>query len=81
VRVTLVTSTCGLALRSGEPHWLSTLASYLPAEPLIDTISRALGHVPVSSAHDLLVLAAWVVIGLVVASVRFRWEPSRPARA
>jgi ABC-2 type transport system permease protein len=65
---------------SGEPHWLTTLASYLPAEPVIDTLSRALRHVPVFSAHDLLVLTAWVIIGLVVASIRFRWEPNRPAQ-
>ena len=62
-----------------EPHWLNTLANYLPAEPVIDSVGRALRHVPVFSARDLLVLAAWVIIGLVVASVRFRWEPSRPA--
>jgi ABC-2 type transport system permease protein len=65
---------------SGEPHWLSTLASYLPAEPVIDTIGRALRHQPVFDPHDLLVLAAWTVIGLVVASLRFRWEPYRPAQ-
>jgi len=65
---------------SGEPHWLTTLASYLPAEPVIDTVGRALRHVPVFSAHDLLVLAAWVIVGLAVASARFRWEPYRPAQ-
>jgi ABC-2 type transport system permease protein len=65
---------------SGEPHWLTTLASYLPAEPVIDAVGRALRHVPVFSAHDLLVLAAWVIVGLAVASARFRWEPYRPAQ-
>jgi ABC-2 type transport system permease protein len=65
---------------SGEPHWLTTLASYLPAEPVIDTVGRALRHGPVFSAHDLLVLAAWVIVGLAVASARFRWEPYRPAQ-
>jgi ABC-2 type transport system permease protein len=65
---------------SGEPHWLTTLASYLPAEPVIDTVGRALRHVPAFSAHDLLVLAAWVIVGLAVASARFRWEPYRPAQ-
>jgi ABC-2 type transport system permease protein len=64
-----------------EPHWLTTLASYLPAEPVIQTVTRALQHAPGSSGRDLLVLAAWVVIGLVIASVRFRWEPYRPAQA
>ena len=62
-----------------EPHWLDTLATYLPAEPVIDSVGRAVRHVPVFSARDLLVLTAWVVIGLVVASARFRWEPYRPA--
>jgi hypothetical protein len=65
---------------SGKPHWLTTLASYLPAEPVIDTVGRAVGHGPVFSAHDLLVLAAWVIVGLAVASARFRWEPYRPAQ-
>jgi ABC-2 type transport system permease protein len=65
---------------SGEPHWLTTLASYLPAEPVIDTVGRALRHVPVFSTHDLLALAAWVIVGLAVASARFRWEPYRPAQ-
>jgi ABC-2 type transport system permease protein len=65
---------------NGEPHWLTTLASYLPAEPVIDTVERALGHVPVFGAHDLLVLAAWAIVGLAVASARFRWEPYRPAQ-
>ena len=65
---------------SGLPHWLATVASYLPAEPVIDTVGRALGHGPVFSARDLLVLAAWVVGGLAVASARFRWEPYRPAQ-
>jgi ABC-2 type transport system permease protein len=65
---------------SGEPHWLTTLASYLPAEPVIGTVGRALRHVPVFSTHDLLALAAWVIVGLAVASARFRWEPYRPAQ-
>jgi ABC-2 type transport system permease protein len=64
---------------SGEPHWLTTLAGYLPAEPVIDVVGRALGHGPAFSPHDLLVLAAWAVVGLAVASARFRWEPHRPA--
>lgn len=65
---------------SGEPHWLTTLASCLPAEPVIDTVGRALRHGPVFSARDLMVLAAWMVVGLAAAGVRFRWEPYRPAQ-
>jgi ABC-2 type transport system permease protein len=65
---------------SGQPHWLSTLAGYLPAEPVINAVQRALAGKPAFSARDLLVLAAWVVIGLAVAAARFRWEPYRPAQ-
>ena len=60
---------------SGLPHWLATLASYLPAKPVIDTVGRALGHGSAFSLRDLLVLVAWAVGGLAVASARFRWEP------
>ena len=28
---------------SGLPHWLNTLISYLPAQPMIDAVTRALG--------------------------------------
>jgi hypothetical protein len=31
---------------SGLPHWLVSLASYLPAQPLADTVTRSLQHVP-----------------------------------
>jgi ABC-2 type transport system permease protein len=66
----------------GQPHWLTTLAGYLPAQPMIDAATRALEHPagpPVLPGHDLVVLAGWAVAGLVASLVLFRWEPSRPA--
>ena len=66
-----------------EPHWLSTLASYFPAEPLIHAIATALGHTaghPLLPARDLIVLAVWIVAGLATAVATFRWEPHRPAQ-
>jgi ABC-2 type transport system permease protein len=66
-----------------EPHWLSTIASYLPAQPLVDAIGIALAHTagqPLLSVRDLLVLAAWAVAGLIAAVITFRWEPHRPAQ-
>jgi ABC-2 type transport system permease protein len=66
----------------GQPHWLTTLASWLPAQPMIDAATRALQHpagLPVLPGHDLVVLAGWAVAGLVASLVLFRWEPSRPA--
>ncbi|MGH2885457.1 MAG: ABC transporter permease [Solirubrobacteraceae bacterium] len=64
-----------------EPHWLHTLASYLPAGPVIDAATSALQRpsgAPLLPAHDVLVLTAWAVIGIAVASLTFRWDPHRP---
>jgi ABC-2 type transport system permease protein len=53
---------------SGEPGWLTTLASWLPAEPAADAIGTALAATSVGfAARDLLVLCCWAVIGLAVA--------------
>jgi ABC-2 type transport system permease protein len=66
-----------------EPHWLSTVASYLPAQPLVRALGNSLGH-PAGHAllpdRDLVVLAAWAEAGLAVAVATFRWEPHRPKR-
>jgi ABC-2 type transport system permease protein len=66
-----------------EPHWLSTVASYLPAQPLVHAIATALGHTaghPLLPARDLIVLAAWAIAGFAVAVATFRWEPHRPTQ-
>jgi ABC-2 type transport system permease protein len=78
--VILVSGTFGSI---GEPRWLTTLAGYLPAQPMIDAAARALQHAagaPVLAGHDLAVLAGWAVAGLLASLVLFRWQPSRPAR-
>ena len=66
-----------------EPHWLSTIASYLPAQPLAHAVAAALGHTAghaLLPARDLVVLAVWTVAGLAGAVATFRWEPHRPAQ-
>lgn len=66
-----------------EPRWLHTLARYLPAQPSIQGATSALRHAPgapLVPAHDLIVLGAWVVLGLAVALATFRWEPHRPTQ-
>ena len=66
-----------------EPHWLSGIAAYLPAQPLVHTLSTTLGHTAGHSlfpVRDLVVLAAWAVAGLIVSVASFRWEPYRPAQ-
>jgi ABC-2 type transport system permease protein len=67
-----------------EPHWLVTLANYLPARPVIDATTRALQYSAgqsLFSAHDMLVLACWLAGGLLAARVLFRWQPTRRAVA
>jgi ABC-2 type transport system permease protein len=66
-----------------EPHWLSTLARYLPAQPLVQAVGSALGHTsghPLLPVRDLVVLAAWAAVGLAVAVATFQWEPHRPSQ-
>jgi ABC-2 type transport system permease protein len=73
----------GVLFSIREPHWLSTLATYLPAQPLIDTVTTAVRHArgaPFLPARDMIVLAAWAVAGLLTAVFTFRWEPHRPAQ-
>jgi len=73
----------GILGDTSEPHWLSTIANYLPARPLSHAVGSALGHTAgnaLLSPRDLIVLAAWAVAGLTVAIATFRWEPHRPTQ-
>jgi ABC-2 type transport system permease protein len=75
----------GLGSVSSEPGWLATVARYLPAQPIIDSATRALQHggtglAPVPG-HDLAVLAAWAIAGVVGSVCFFRWDPVRPRHA
>jgi len=63
-----------------EPRWLATIASYLPAQPLVHSVAASLGH-SWPSARDLAVLAVWAIVGLAVAVATFRWEPHRAAQS
>jgi ABC-2 type transport system permease protein len=70
----------GLFGSISEPQWLSTMATYLPAQPLAQAVATALGRSaghPWLPARDLAVLVAWAVAGMAVATVTFRWEPHR----
>jgi ABC-2 type transport system permease protein len=84
--IPLIIFSGGFGRLSGLPHWLTTLMSYLPAQPMIDAVTRALepaaGQSGLAlSGRDLAVLAAWAV-GCLLLSVRFfRWDPHRPRHA
>jgi ABC-2 type transport system permease protein len=73
----------GVLFSITEPHWLSTLATYLPAQPLIDQLTTAVrptAGTPFLDLRDITVLACWAVGGLAAAILVFRWQPHRPAR-
>ena len=71
----------GFGELSGLPSWLSTLMSYLPAQPMITAVNRALGHSGSLPGRDLAVLAAWALCGLLISVRFFRWDPHRPRHA
>jgi ABC-2 type transport system permease protein len=65
------------------PHWLVTLASYLPAQPVVDAMNAAARHAPGAAflpVRDVVVLLVWIAGSLAVALAVFRWEPHRPAQ-
>jgi ABC-2 type transport system permease protein len=67
----------------GKTHWMQTVASYLPAQPVIDAVTRALEYSPgktLFSARDFIVLGCWLVGSLIAARVLFRWQPTRATR-
>jgi hypothetical protein len=63
------------------PHWLNTAMSYLPAQPMIDAVTRALQPSAGMSGRDLAVLAAWALGGLLLSVRFFQWDPHRPRHA
>jgi ABC-2 type transport system permease protein len=67
---------------TSEPHWLSQLVTYLPAQPIINAGSDALTttHNTLIPGHDLAVLIAWTTVGLLISIRVFRWEPRPPTR-
>jgi ABC-2 type transport system permease protein len=75
----------GLGSVSAEPGWLKTLATYLPAQPIISSATQALAHtgpgLTLISGRDLAVLGAWAVGGVLVSLCFFRWDPVRPRHA
>jgi ABC-2 type transport system permease protein len=63
---------------SGAPDWLVHLANFFPLAHLVDAFDACFQ--PQTSgggwqAGDLLVMAAWCAVGVLVAVRRFRWEP------
>jgi ABC-2 type transport system permease protein len=84
--IPLIIFSGGFGGLSGLPHWLNTLMSYLPAQPMIDAVTRALEpgagqSGPALPGRDLAVLAAWAAGGLLLSARFFQWDPHRPRHA
>ena len=79
--IPLIIFSGGFGGLSGLPHWLNTLMSYLPAEPMIDAVTRVLDHSGGLPGRDLAVLAAWALGGLLISVRFFQWDPYRPRHA
>jgi ABC-2 type transport system permease protein len=66
---------------SGGPSWLSTLLGYLPGQPTLDAVTRALhttGTTLSLPGHDLAVLAGWAIAALLASLRLFQWGPRAP---
>lgn len=64
----------------GAPSWLTTVAGWFPVRALAHQLQTAFhpGTAgPGLVGRDLAVLAAWTVVGALVAARRFRWESAR----
>ena len=62
------------------PAWLATLGDVLPLKPFAESFQDALNPAvdpPAFRWADLAVVAAWGIVGLLVALRWFKWEPSR----
>ena len=59
------------------PAWLGNIAALLPVAPFVKVVTWA--YVPTTTTpwRALGLLIAWGMVGLIIASWRFRWTPRR----
>jgi ABC-2 type transport system permease protein len=60
------------------PHWLLNVASVFPVRPFQQALLAAYNPFSAGTGfagHDLLIIAAWGIAGLLIAIRRFRWTP------
>jgi ABC-2 type transport system permease protein len=65
-----------IAVGNDSPGWVLWVGRIFPVKHLVDAMRDSYLGLPFHWS-DLAVLALWAVVGVVVASRTFRWEPSR----
>ena len=65
-----------IAVGNDSPAWVVWVGRIFPVKHLVDAMRDSYLGLPFHWS-DLAVLALWTVVGVVVASRTFRWEPSR----
>lgn len=65
-----------IAIGTDAPAWVLWVGRIFPVKHLVDAMRDSYLGLPFHWS-DLAVLALWAVVGVVVASRTFRWEPSR----
>ena len=65
-----------IAIGSDAPSWVTWVGRVFPVRHLVDAMRDSYLGAPFHWA-DVAVMAAWLVVGIVVASRTFRWEPGR----
>jgi len=62
---------------SNSPAWVTWTGRIFPVKHLVDALRDSFLGLPSFSWTDVGVMALWLVVGVVVASRTFRWEPGR----
>lgn len=57
------------------PDWIDRIVGALPIRAFSDSLRGAYAASPSVPVHDVVVLAAWALIGIALARKYFRWEP------
>ena len=65
-----------IAVGNDSPAWVVWVGRIFPVKHLVDAMRDSYLGLPFHWS-DLAVLALWAVVGVVIASRTFRWEPSR----
>ena len=65
-----------IAVGNDSPEWVVWVGRIFPVKHLVDAMRDSYLGLPFHWS-DLAVLALWAVVGVVIASRTFRWEPSR----